>query len=81
MTPQGWLRDPNGLWMLHFLKAPIATDQTTNFYIDKWEASSVGSPKKFLDRRVVSLVPAMETWQELIASGWSKLDNQFSNAA
>ncbi len=79
--PDGWLVDPKGKWILLFHKDPLSLQTFPLFYMDKWDASSVGTPNTFISRRKVDLVPALETWNELIQSGWKKLDHQFGEAA
>ncbi len=81
MAPEGWLRDPGGKWLLCFLKDPMSSQRLPQIYMDKWDVSPIGTPNRFLNRRKVGLAPAIETWEELIASGWSKIDNQFGSAA
>ncbi len=77
MTHQGWLRDSKNRWALHFLQVPKAFDNEIYVYIDKWNVSSIGTPEKFIDRRKVALLPAIETWNELVGLGWSIVDKQF----
>lgn len=38
--------------------------------MDKWDATSEGTPSQFRNRRIVDLEPAIETWDELIDHGW-----------
>ena len=81
MKPDGWLRDPKGKWLLCFVQGPISSQKFPQTYIDKWDVSPIGTPDKFVNRRIVGLEPAIETWDELISSGWLIVDNQFGNAA
>ena len=80
-TPEGWLIEPYGKWLLLFHKDPKSLQRMPLFYIDKWDVSFVGTPNKFINRRRVHQEPAIETWNELIGNGWKKLEDQFGEAA
>ena len=81
MYPQGWLIDPNGRWLLFFHKDPIYLGKWPKIYMDKWSASEMGTPQSLQNRRKVELEPALETWNELIQSGWKQIHEQFGEAA
>ncbi len=72
--PDGWLLDPKGRWLLLFHRYISALNiPPTLFYVDKWEASVDGIPTIFVNRRIIQLSPALETWNELIENGWTSL--------
>ena len=79
--PDGWLLDPNGHWLLLFHKDLLSGEPSPQFYMDKWEATSLGTPSKFKNRRKVNLGPAQETWRELIDKGWRRINNQYGDFA
>ena len=81
MNPEGWLADPKGLWLLLFHKDPMCWQRWPKFYMDKWSVTSLGTPCTLISRRKVELMPALETWNELIQNGWRKVNNQFGEAA
>ena len=81
MYPEGWLIDPNGRWLLLFHKDPMCWENLPKFYMDKWSATEVGTPRSLKNRRKVELEPALETWNELIQNGWEQINEQFGEAA
>ena len=81
MSPEGWLIDPAGKWLLLFHKDPMSLQRLPLFYIDKWDVSSVGTPNTFINRRKVGQQAAIETWEELTQKGWHLIDHQFGEAA
>ncbi len=81
MYPEGWLIDPNGRWLLLFHKDPMCCGRSPKFYIYKWNATEIGTPKSLQNCRKVELEPALETWNELIQNGWRKVNEQFGEAA
>ena len=81
MTPEGWLIDPKGRWLLLFHRDPKSAQSLPFFYIDKWNISHIGTPDTFVDRRKVHQDPANETWEELIRNGWKQIDHQFGEVA
>ena len=81
MIPSGWLIDPNKKWLLLFHKDSKSLNILPNIYIDKWEVSANGCPKRFINRRKVELEPAIETWTELTHNGWIYLNHQFEHSA
>ncbi|ABX08736.1 DUF1651 domain-containing protein [Prochlorococcus marinus] len=78
--PDGWLLDPKGNWLLLFHKDIAPKDASPQFYMDKWEATQLGTPFKFKNRRKVNLEPALETWRELIDNGWRHINNQYGKS-
>ena len=80
MYPEGWLIDPNGLWLLLFHKDPMCWERWPKIYMDKWSASERGTPQSLKNRRKVELEPALETWNELIQNGWKQINDQFGEA-
>ena len=76
VSPEGWLADPEGRWLLLFHKDPMSAQRRPIFYMDKWKVSDIGIPNAFVDRRKVHQGPAKETWNELIQNGWKKVEHQ-----
>ncbi len=74
MSPEGWLIEPNSRWLLLFHKDPMSSQRFPFFYLDKWDVSAIGTPNTFVNRRKVLLIPALETWDELIQNGWYKIE-------
>ena len=70
MIPHGWLIDPKGKCLLLFHKDPMCLQRLPKVLMDKWDATSEGTPSQFRNRRKVDLEPAIETWDELIEHGW-----------
>ena len=81
MNPEGWLIDPHGKWLLLFHKDPTSSHRLPLFFMDKWNVSAIKTPFQFINRRKVGLTPAIETWNELIESGWIKVKHQFGEVA
>ena len=81
MAPEGWLRDPNGRWLLCFTQDPQPSQKLSQIYIDKWDSSPIGTPNRFVNRRKVGLIPAIETWDELTNNGWTRINQQFGHVA
>ncbi len=73
MIPKGWLIDPHKKWLLHFQKDPMSISRLPKFFVDKWEATLLGTPARFCNRRKVNLEPAIETWNELNDNGWRQV--------
>ena len=74
--PSGWLLDPNGKWLLLFRRDPFSLNNLPIFYTEKWQASSFGTPAKFQNRRAAPLQETIETWNELLQSGWINIRNK-----
>jgi len=70
MIPNGWLVDPKGKCLLLFRKDPKSLQRLPKVLMDKWDATSEGTPSQFRNSRKVDLEPAIETWDELIEHGW-----------
>ncbi len=81
MVPEGWLRDPNGRWLLCFMRDPQSSQKLPQIYMDKWDTSPVGTPNRFVNRRKVGVTPAIETWDELINSGWIRITPRLDHVA
>ena len=81
MNTEGWLIEPNDKWLLLFYKAPMSLEQSPEFYMKKWEVSPVKTPLTLINRRKVGFDAALETWNELTANGWVKIEEQFGEVA
>ncbi len=81
MSPEGWLIDHKGRWLLLFQTDSISSQQLPPVYMDKWNVSSVGTPNTFIDRWMVDQEAAIKIWKELTKNGWRKIEQQFGEAA
>ncbi len=81
MIPSGWLIEPSKKWLLLFHKDPKSLKRIPHIFVDKWEASSDGTPLRFINSRKVKLEAAIETWNELLDNGWINLNQKFADIA
>ena len=77
VAPNGWLIDPHNKWVIHFDFKQLSNDQsTTDFNIDMWGVVPSGKPMEFKSRRKVTKEESINTWRQLISSGWVEFDSE-----
>ncbi len=79
MTPEGWLVNPKEKRLILFHKDSLSDQRVPYFYMDKWVASSSGTPSEFIERTRVPLNLANETWNELVGHDWEQINHQFGD--
>ena len=80
--PNGWLRDPENKWAIHFDFKKVSNEQISeDFTIDMWGVVSSGKPMKFKNRRKVTKDESLKTWKQLLSSNWVEFDFEKSMSA
>jgi len=80
-TPNGWLLNPQSSFLILFEKSKKSSRQNIKVYTHHLFAKHLGETSGLKNRRLHHLNCAFETWNELIAGGWTKVTNQYNESA
>ena len=76
-TPNGWLLNPESSLIIFFEKINNLENKKVEFYTHLFYATESGEPGKLKNTRAHSSFCAIETWNELITSGWTVVTHKF----
>jgi hypothetical protein len=76
MKHDGWLREPNGEWVLRFKYDWDSWDQNPKVFIDKGRLIT-GAIPLLKSRKRMRRKLAIVLWRDLLASGWKRVKPQW----
>ena len=76
MERDGWLKEPQGKWILRFRYDWDSWDQNPKVLIDKGRIEANGIPLLKSSRRTRRNL-LIVLWKDLIASGWKRIKPQW----
>ncbi len=76
MKRDGWLREPEGVWILRFRYDWDSWDQNPKVLIDKGRIEPNDIPLLKTRRRTRRSI-AIALWKKLVASGWKRVNPQW----
>ena len=80
-TPNGWLLNPQSSFLILFEKCKKLALNNIKAYTHLFYANHLGEPGRLKNIRLHDLNSAFETWNKLIAGGWTEVTNQFQQSA
>ena len=80
-TPNGWILNPQGRYVILFERSKKSARKNIKVYTHLFYANDMGEPCRLKNTRFHDLDSAIETWNELIAGGWTEVTNQFQDSA
>ena len=80
-SPNGCLLNPQSSFLILFEKCKKSERNNIKVYTHLFYANHLGEPAGLKNRRLHDLDCALETWNELIAGGWTEVTNQFQKSA
>ena len=79
-TPNGWIFYPQSSFLILFEKCKKSSRNNIKVHTHLFYANHLGEPAGLKNTRLHDLVSAFETWNELIAGGWTEVTNQFQES-
>ena len=79
--PNGWLLNSQGNFLILFEKCRKSSRNNIKVYTHLFYANHLGEPGGLKNTRLHDFDSAFETWNELIAGGWSEVTNQFQESS
>ena len=79
-APNGWLLNPQSSCLILFERCKKSARNNIKVYTHLFYANHLGEPEGLKNRRLHDLNSAIETWNELIAGGWTEVTNQFQES-
>jgi len=76
MKRDGWLKEPNGVWILRFRYDWESWGQNPRILIDKGRLEGNGIPLLKARKRMRRSL-AIHLWQKLLATGWRRVPPQW----
>ena len=76
-TPNGWILNPQCSFLILFEKCKNISRINIKVYTYLFYANHLGEPAVLKNTRFHDLDSTFETWNELIAGGWTEVTNQF----
>ncbi len=80
-TPSGWILNSQGSYLILFERYKKSARKNIKVYTHLFYANELGEPGRLKNTRLHDLNSAIETWNELIAGGWTEVTNQFQQSA
>jgi len=78
-TPNGWILNPQGNYLIFFDKWNKSPRMIIKVYTHLFYANEFGEPDRLKNTRLHDLEAAIETWNELIVTGWTEVKTNFKN--
>ena len=76
MKHDGWLKEPDGSWVLRFRYDWESWDQNPKVIVDKGRIGSDGMPL-LKSRKRMRRSLAIQLWKNLLAAGWRRTRTQW----
>ncbi len=76
MKRDGWLKEPNGVWILRFMYDWSSWDQNPKVIVDKARLERNGIPLLKSRRRMHKNL-AIQLWKYLLTNGWRRIKPQW----
>ena len=80
-TPNGWILNPQRSYLILFEKCKKSARNNIKFCTYLFYSNELGEPARLKNKRLHDFKSAIETWNELIALGWTELTNKFQESA
>ena len=80
-SPSGWILNPQGSYLILFERCNKTPRNNIKVYTHLFYANEMGEPGGLKNTRLHDLDSAFETWNELMAGGWTEVTNQFQESA
>ena len=80
-TPNGWIHYPQSSYLILFEKRNKSAHSSIKVYTHLFYANHLEEPARLQNTRLHDLDTAFETWNELIARGWTEVTNKFQESA
>ncbi len=80
-SPNSWLLNPQSSFLILFENCKKSARNNIKVYTHLFYANHLGEPAKLKNRRLHDLDCALETWNELIAGGWTEVTKQIQESA
>ena len=80
-TSSVWLLHPQSCFLILFEQSTKSASNNIKVYTHLYHANNTGEPTGLKNTRLHDLDSAIETWNELIAGGWTEVTNQFQESA
>ena len=80
-TQKGWILNPQSSLLISFETCKKSARNNIKVYTHLFYANHLGEPGGLKNTRLHDLDCAFETWNELIAGGWTEVTNQFQESA
>ena len=80
-TPNGWILNSQGSYLILFERCKKSPRKNIKVYSYLFYANEMGEPERLKNSSLHDLDSAIETWNELIAGGWTEVTNQFQESA
>ena len=79
--PNGWILNPQGSYLILFERSKKFARNNIKVYTHLFYVNEIGKTGRLKNTRLHDLDSAIETWEELIAGGWTEVTNQFQESA
>ena len=76
MKRDGWLKEPDGVWILRFRYDWESCEQNPRVIIDKGRLEKNGIPLLKTRKRMRRYL-AIQLWQRLLTTGWRRIEPQW----
>ena len=80
-SPISWILNPQSSFLILFEKCKKSTRNNIKVYTLLFYANHLEEPAGLKNIRLHDLHTAFETWNGLIAQGWTEVTNQFQESA
>ena len=80
-TPNGWILNPQSSYLILFERDKKSARKNIKVYTHLFYANELGEPRRLKNTRLHELESAIETWNELIAGGWTEVASQFQESS
>ena len=80
-TPNGWILNPQNNYLILFQRCEKSSRKNIKVYTHLFYTNEHREPGRLKNTRLHELDSAIETWNELIARGWTEVTNQFQESA
>ena len=77
-TPNGWILNPQSSYLIFFERCKKSARKNIKIYTLLFYANDFGEPVRLKNKRLHDLESAIETWNELIAGGWTEVKTSFN---
>ena len=75
-TPNGWILNPQSSYLILFERFKKSPRKSNKVYTHLFYSNKLGEPIRLKNTRLHDLESAIETWNELIAGGWTEVTDK-----
>ena len=80
-APNGWILNPQSSYLILFERCKKSAQKKVKVYTHLFYANELGEPGRLKNTRLHDLDAAIETWNELMAGGWTEVTSKFQESA